>query len=69
LRKTREDLYNHNLTISFQEGTLEHRTTALTSRKREPVDKEKQLTEKELRELAAMHMIVEELQVTRAVEA
>jgi hypothetical protein len=62
-RKTREDLCNRRLTISSQEGTLEHRAIALTFKERELADKEKQLAEKELQELPAMRRIVVELQL------
>jgi hypothetical protein len=48
LRKTRDDLYNHELTISSQEGILEHRAIALTFKERELAGREKRLAEKEL---------------------
>jgi hypothetical protein len=35
LKKMQEDLCNCELTISIQDGTLEHRATALTSKERE----------------------------------
>jgi uncharacterized protein (DUF3084 family) len=41
LRKTSEDLCNHKLSISFQEGTLAARANALASRERELANKEK----------------------------
>jgi hypothetical protein len=37
----KEDLCNHELTISSQEGNLEHRAIALTFKERELADKEK----------------------------
>jgi trehalose/maltose hydrolase-like predicted phosphorylase len=70
LRKTHEDLYNCELTISLQEGTLERHAIALTLtlKERELGDKEKWLAEKELQELAAMCVTVEELQAAWEVE-
>jgi hypothetical protein len=62
LRKTREDLYNCELTISSQEGTLERHAIALTFKERNLADKEKWLAEKEIQELADMCRSMEELQ-------
>jgi hypothetical protein len=61
LRKMCEDLRNHELSISFQEGTLTSCAAALASRERELADKEKWLAEKELQELAAMRRMVGDL--------
>jgi hypothetical protein len=63
-----EDLCNHELSITFQEGTLASRANALGSRERDLADKKKRLAEKELQELAATCKKVEELQVVWAVE-
>jgi hypothetical protein len=41
LRKMREDLLTHDLAVSLQEGSVEHRTTELATR-------EKQLAERDL---------------------
>jgi hypothetical protein len=49
-----EDLLTRELVVSFQEGSLEHRTTELAAR-------EKQLAEMELQELTTMCKTVEEL--------
>jgi hypothetical protein len=65
LRKTREDLCNRELTISFQEGSLASCTTALALRARELANKEKRLAKKELHELPATRRKVEELQAVR----
>jgi hypothetical protein len=65
LRKTREDLCNRQLTISFQEGSLASCTIALALRERELANKEKRLAKKELHELAATRRKVEELQAVR----
>jgi hypothetical protein len=69
LKKTHEDLCNCLLAISSQEVTLVHHAIALTFTERDLANKEKQLVEKELQELAAMRRTVEELQVAREVEA
>jgi hypothetical protein len=67
--KMREDLCNCELTISSQEGILQHRAIALTSKENELADKENRLVEIELQGLPAMRKMVEELQVTWEVEA
>jgi DNA repair exonuclease SbcCD ATPase subunit len=69
LRKMYEDLCSHEFAISSQEGTLECRIIALTSKERKLANKEKWLAEKEFQELATMHRTVEELQAARQVEA
>jgi hypothetical protein len=61
LRKTRVDLLNHELTISFQENTL--------SSKEELAAKEKCLAKKQLQELVAMRKKMEELHVEQADKA
>jgi hypothetical protein len=48
LRKMHDDLYNHELTISFKEDTLASRATALASREWQLANKEKWLAKKEL---------------------
>jgi hypothetical protein len=68
LRKTRDDLCNCELTISSQEGTLEHHAIALTFTERELADTEKRLEEASLQELAATCRVVEELQAAWAIE-
>jgi hypothetical protein len=69
LRKTHEDLYTSELSISSQEGTLEHRAIALNFKEKEPAKKEMWLAETGLQELATTRKMVEELQVAWAVEA
>jgi hypothetical protein len=49
LRKMCEDLCNHELTISFQEGTMVSHAFVLASKERELADKEKQLAQKSSR--------------------
>jgi hypothetical protein len=45
LRKTREDLFTHELTITLQEGSLERHAIALTSKEKELANKEKWLAD------------------------
>jgi hypothetical protein len=60
-RKTREDLFTYELTITSQEGTLKHHTVALTSKEKELANKEKWLVDVGLQELATTRKTVEEL--------
>jgi hypothetical protein len=68
MRKNHEDLFTRELTITLQEGSLEHRAIALTSKEKELANKEKWLADAELQELATTRKTVEELQAVRAVE-
>jgi hypothetical protein len=58
-RKTREDLFTHELTITLQEGSLERRAIALTSKEKELANKEKWLADAGLQELATTCKTVE----------
>jgi hypothetical protein len=69
LWKTWEDLCNHELTISTQQGILEDRAIALTSKEKDLADKEKRLVKTELQGLATKCKTVEELQATQEVKA
>jgi uncharacterized protein (DUF3084 family) len=61
LRKTREDLFTRELTITLQEGTLERRAIALTSREKELANKEKWLADAGLQELATKCKTMEQV--------
>jgi hypothetical protein len=69
LRKTREDLFTHELTITSQEGTVERSAIELASKEKELAPREQWLADARLQELATTRKIVEELRAARAVEA